>query len=131
MKAELQQIREAVNCGRIVRDTFGWNVGGGPDIFAVAFAALDKLEAQPEQQPTDVPHVHTVYDAVGGGYVCSGCGMRFAAPTNLPAPSVSVDAIMRAVKEHKRWILTSPLDPPFERDIEADLRARLTVLFVL
>lgn len=28
-------------------------------------------------QPSD--HIHTVHEAVGGGYVCSGCDMRFSA----------------------------------------------------
>ena len=81
MKAELQQIRDAL---RESLATIRLSYGPVRDRISIALAALDKLEAQPEQQPTDVPHVHTVYDAVGGGYVCSGCGMRFAAPVATP-----------------------------------------------
>ena len=38
-------IREAIKCGKSVRNIFGGNAGGGKDIFIEALTALDSLEA--------------------------------------------------------------------------------------
>ena len=37
---------------------------------------IDRYE---RERQGDGPHVHAVYEAVGGGYICSGCEMRFEA----------------------------------------------------
>ena len=42
----LADIRKAIECGKILRNTFGGNVGGGEDIFKKGIQALNKLEAQ-------------------------------------------------------------------------------------
>ena len=40
--------------------------------------ALALLRAEPEaREPDESVHIHTVYEARGGGYICSGCDMRF------------------------------------------------------
>lgn len=46
LQADLAKVREAVICGRTVRNTFGGNVGGGKDVFEEALAILDKLTAR-------------------------------------------------------------------------------------
>ena len=37
-------IYDAIRCGKIVRDTFGGNVGGGKDVFQEAYEAVKELE---------------------------------------------------------------------------------------
>jgi hypothetical protein len=68
----------------------------------------------------DEPHIHTVYDAVGGGYICSGCEMRFAA--------VDVETVIGVVDAHK-YRVASSLYVLSQREIDVDLRDRLTKLF--
>lgn len=46
------------------------------------------------------------------------------------APSVDeqTERIVELVKEHKKWVRESPLNPTFQRDIDADLRKRIKAL---
>lgn len=42
------------------------------------YATLSKIILAELDSINPEPHVHTVYDAVGGGYICSGCEKRFS-----------------------------------------------------
>ncbi len=96
---------------------------GAPGAIHGAPIPLYTYLPKPEQ-----PHVHTVYDAVGGGYVCSGCEQRFVAP----AAGLTVEEVMEVVKV---WHNYSDLTPKDAEDLSMnetqeeaydDLRARLT-----
>ena len=60
------------------------------DAIGMALAAAKEEHGKHEICP---PHV--IYEAVGGGMICSGCEQRFA-----PANGLDVEGVMRLVNEH-------------------------------
>lgn len=64
---DTNKIREAL---RLAKSRIMHLAPGSPDYIDEALAELDSIEPE--------PHIHTVYDAVGGGYICSGCEKRFS-----------------------------------------------------
>lgn len=45
LNEDVQKAINAIHCGRMLRDTFGGNVGGGSDIFIEAQEAMSRIEA--------------------------------------------------------------------------------------
>lgn len=57
------------------------------------------------REPDDSAHIHTVYEARGGGYICSGCDMRFVEarePKGYTATECSEIARKRYADEPRR-----------------------------
>lgn len=51
-----------------------------------------------------------------------------SSPSVEPTVDEHTERIMELVKEHKKWVRESPLNPTFQRDIDADLRKRIKAL---
>lgn len=55
----------------------------------VAQCSRANLEWVVPPASNDEPHIHTVYEARGGGYICSGCEMRFVTEMEAKTNSAS------------------------------------------
>ena len=56
---------------------------------------LGPAAAKEEHGKHEICPPHVIYEAVGGGMICSGCEQRFA-----PANGLDVEGVMRLVNEH-------------------------------
>lgn len=81
---------------------------------------LDKVNASKQ----DEGHVHTIYEAVGGDYICSGCEQRFS--TVNASPGLTVDEVMRELTEVTRppEVRVAVIRAAFRSRLEAAIKAK-------